>query len=114
MAESIRKMADAIQIKCETPSPWNNMIIKSTHKKGPMEELSNKRGLFLTNVVSKVYEKILDKSSSVQFDKNQNGGQKMRGVADNWMMLTAVMDEGRRSQCICFLLTWLSALSDCG
>ena len=34
MIESLRKMADAVQMTCSTPSPWNQMMIKSTHKKG--------------------------------------------------------------------------------
>ena len=43
-----------------------------------------------------MYEKIIDKGSSVEYDKGQNGGQKLRGVVDNWMVLTAVVDEGKR------------------
>ena len=79
MVESIRKMADVIQEKGETPNPWNYMTIKSTHKQGPKQDLGNKRGLFQTNVVSKTYEKIIDKDSELTFDRNQNGGQKLRG-----------------------------------
>ena len=96
MIESLRKMADAVQMTCSTPSPWNQMMIKSTHKKGPKEELSNKRGLFLTNIVSKAYEKIMDKNNNVKFHKSQNGGKKQRGTVDNWMMMMAVVDEGKR------------------
>ena len=96
MVESIRKMADVIQEKGKTPSPWNIMTVKSTHKQGPKKDLGNKRGLFQTNVVGKTYEKIVDKDSELTFDRNQNGGQKLRGIVDNWMMLTAVMDEGKR------------------
>ena len=47
-------------------------------------------------MVGKTYEKIIDKDSELTFDRNQNGGQKLRGIVDNWMMLTAVMDEGKR------------------
>ena len=96
MIESLRKMADAVQMKCETPNPWNYMIIKCTHKRGLMEELPNKRGLFLTNIVGKAYENITDRSSNVKFDKSQNGGTKGKGGVDNWMMLMAIVDEGKR------------------
>ena len=61
-----------------------------------MEELPNKRGLFLTNIVSKAYENITDRSSDVKFDKSQNGGTKGKGGVDNWMMMMAVVDEGKR------------------
>ena len=37
---------------------WNQIIIRSIHKKGPKEDLANQRGIFLINIVSKVYEKV--------------------------------------------------------
>ena len=37
--------------KC-IPSEWKEMIIKSLHKQGIMANMKNKRGIFLTNVVS--------------------------------------------------------------
>ena len=72
------------------------MIIKSTHKKAEKEILTNKRGLFLTNVVSKSFEKVVDTSNEVKFDILQNGGTKHRGTVDNWIILGAIMDEGKR------------------
>ena len=96
MEKSIRKMADAVKQKQEVPRQWQQMMIKSTHKKGPIEELTNKRGLFLTNVLSKTFEKITDKENPVKFDKSQSGGTKKRGTVDNWLMVNAVIEEGKR------------------
>ena len=96
MVASLTKMTNVVMEKYEIPEPWMHMMIKSTHKKGEKEDLNNKRGLFLTNVISKVFEKVIDKISPVKFDRNQNGGQKKRGPVDNWMLLRSLIDEGRR------------------
>ena len=61
MVDSLIKMTDMVQEKAEIPKSWKEMTIKSTHKKGEKESLTNKRGLFLTNVVSKAFETIIDK-----------------------------------------------------
>ena len=96
MIKSIKKMADKVKQKHEIPKQWNTMMIRSVDKKGKKEDLKNKRGLFLTNVVSKVFEKIQDRESEVTYDPFQNGGQKGRGTVDNWMLVHALIDEGRR------------------
>ena len=128
MFKSLVKMTDLVQEKREIPEPWNCMTIKSTHKKGEKDELTNKRGLFLTNVVSKVYEKLIDKSNKVKFDALQNGGTLHRGTVDNWMILMAQIDEGKRLKkpvylyfadlVKCFDRLWLkdciNDLHDCG
>lgn len=96
MKESMRKMADAVKRMEKVPMQWQQMLIKSTHKKGQMEDLANKRGLFLTNIISKVFEKVIDTENPVKFDRSQSGGTKKRGTVDNWMMVNAVIDEGKR------------------
>ena len=80
----------------EIPEQWNSMMIKSIDKQGKKEDLKNKRGLFLTNVVSKVFEKIQDQESTVTYDQFQNGGTRGRGTVDNWMLVHALIDEGKR------------------
>ena len=96
MIKSIAKMADKVKERYEVPEQWNLMMIKSIDKQGKKEDLKNKRGLFLTNVVSKVFEKIQDQESTVTYDQFQNGGTKGRGTVDNWMLVHAIMDEGKR------------------
>ena len=53
MVWSVKKMADRVKQKLQIPSPWQSMIIKSIHKQGTKADLNNKRGLFLTNIISK-------------------------------------------------------------
>ena len=94
--KSIEKMADRVKETYEIPEQWNSMMIKSIDKQGKKEDLKNKRGLFLTNVVSKVFEKIQDQESTVTYDQFQNGGTRGRGTVDNWMLVHALIDEGKR------------------
>jgi hypothetical protein len=68
------------------------MIIRSIHKKKDIKKLENKRGLFLTNIVSKAFEKIVDSKTSLRYDKGQCGGMKHRGPIDNWFLLMALRD----------------------
>ena len=96
MVQSITKMADKVKISMEIPSKWNKMSIKSIHKKGEKVDLNNKRGLFKTNINSKVFEKVQDQESEVKYDKSNNGGQKGRGTIDNWIVLMPLVDEGKR------------------
>ena len=78
MVKSLISMTDKIMEKYELSEPWDHMTIKCTHKYGKKEDLANKRGLFLTNVISKFFEKSIDQSCVVEFDKHQNGRQKRR------------------------------------
>ena len=43
----------------EIPEVWEEMLINTIGKKGTKLKMSNKRGLFLTDVISKVYEKVV-------------------------------------------------------
>ena len=58
----------------------------------------NKRGLFLTNVLSKVIERVLDllTNETVCMSEYQCGGQKERGTVDNMIMMRAVIDNNAR------------------
>ena len=96
MIRSITKMADKVKTNLEIPSQWHDMLIRSIHKKGEKKDLNNERGLFKTNINSKVFEKVQDKESEVKYDPANNGGQKGRGTIDNWIILMALVDEGKR------------------
>ena len=98
MLLSLKKMADIVKQKLQIPSPWQSMIIKSTHKQGTKADLNNKRGLFLTNIISKIFETIQDQETEVLYDILQNGGTRGRGIVDSWIILMALRDEARRLQ----------------
>ncbi|XP_066936883.1 uncharacterized protein [Clytia hemisphaerica] len=60
--------------------------------------MNNRRGIFLTSVVGKVFEKVLLQkvTKDIKIDKHQNGEVKGRSTKDNWLALMAVMDMNRQ------------------
>ena len=82
------------------PSDWNDMIIKSVHKKGPVQDMNKKRGLFLTNVMSKIYEKVLKKRNKEKIDANvsetQVGGKKHRSTVDLMILLSDIVRRNKK------------------
>ena len=60
--------------------------------------MDNKRGLFLTNILSKLYEKVLDllRTEKLKINERQCGGQKGCGTIDNMIMMRSVIDNNRR------------------
>ena len=97
MDKSLMKMSNEILKQDETPKLWEQMKLISTHKKGLKELLTNKRGLFLTNILSKFFEKVVeDQIGPVKFDEHQFGGTKHRGTVDPWFILMSLIDEGKR------------------
>ena len=91
-------MFKAIVRTQKIPEQWSCMKIKTIHKKGSKMVMDNKRGLFLTNVLSKVLERVLDKitSDSVRMSEYQCAGQRNRGTMDNMVMMRAVLDNNAR------------------
>ena len=97
MNKSLTKMVNDILRTEDTPEQWNNTLVMAIHKKGTKEDLANKRGLFLTIILSKIFENVIDEiADEVKYDKFQSGGGKGRGGIDNWFILMATIDEAKR------------------
>ena len=99
MSKSIRKMYNNLLEEEEIPKQWEEMKIKSILKnKGSRKEVKNRRGIFLTNVVGKLFEKALKKKTenTVIIEKHQSGGKKEAMTGDNWIILRAIIDNNRR------------------
>ena len=82
------------------PNEWAELIIKSIYKgKGNILDMENRRGIFITNIISKLYEKIKLEENNVQLNKGiskyQCGCQKGRSTVDNIMTLNAIIDYNR-------------------
>ena len=77
MVNSITYMFKEISVTQQIPYQWKTMRIKLIHKKGSKPLMDNKRGLFLTNMLSKLYEKVLNllTTEKLQIHKHQCGGQ---------------------------------------
>ena len=67
MSKSITNIINEVDKQRTLPHDWHKMQIKSIHKKGEKTVMSNKRGLFLTNNVSKVYERVVKKRNDEKF-----------------------------------------------
>ena len=73
------------------------MIIKSIYKgKKSKKRMENRRGLFITNVIGKLFEKVklIDQREVIEekISKYQTGGIKGKSTADKIMALNAIID----------------------
>ena len=81
----------------ESPDEWIQMIINTIYKgKGDKKDLENRRGLFITNCISKLYDKIkLARNTerlNIGISKFQCGGMKGKSTIDHIMTLNAIID----------------------
>ena len=72
------------------------MLFRSN--KGSRQEMKNRRGIFLTSVISKLFERVILRKIEDQMEcsQYQSGARKERGTADNWIVIMAVIDNNRR------------------
>ena len=101
----------------ETPDEWDEMKIKSTHKKGLAKtKMKNKRGLFITNLISKVYERVIKKRNEECFKLSpmQTAGIRKRSTIDNIMVLLAMVERNTISQHISHFQMLKSVLTNYG
>ena len=84
------------------PEEWARIRIQSVLKKGPKKDLANQRGLFITNIVSKVVERVLIDRNKEKMMKNispfQSGGRKNRSVSDNLFILNSTIQHFKRKK----------------
>ena len=98
-------MVNEILKEEEIPTEWQKMMIVSINKKGGKELMDNKWGIFLTNIISKFFEKALEElTGEIKYDKFEHGGCKGRGVIDNWLIMMAVRDSCKTEKEHLFIL----------
>ena len=100
--EIIKSLVQIFQIidkKMEIPVEWEKMLIKTINKKGQSLLMSNKRGLFLTNNASKVYERVIKKRNDTGVSQGssqwQMGGMKKRSTVDNLFIMYSVIERNK-------------------
>ena len=90
------KIFNAIRVSKDIPKQWNNVLISLIYKnKGSKKELVNYRGIFLTVIVSKVFESLLKKRMSTELKEVnllQAGSRTNRSPADNTFLLRGCID----------------------
>ena len=109
LQESIKVLFTEINQKQEQPEKWEEMMVNSIYKnKGDKKDLENRRGLFITNNVSKIYDEVKMTRNSDKLDKGiskfQCGGTKERQIADHTMTLDAVIGYNKSIGCETYIL----------
>ena len=99
MITSLTKITNMVDSQRVIPNEWQKMEIKTTHKAGAKYNMSNKRGLFLTNNISKIYERVIKERNQDSFTESitvwQTGGVRQRAGVDNVMTTTAVLEQNK-------------------
>ena len=101
MIKSLKKIFNEIETLRMVPEQWNEVIVKAINKPGSVLEMENKRGLFLTDVISKLYEKILKNRNQEPIQQyispNQAGGAKGKTTIDHIMVLCETIRRNRKA-----------------
>ena len=75
------------------------MRIKSIHKKGSKFRVENRRGLFITNIKSKIYERVMRQRNMQQTiqkaSQYQCGGVRHRSIVDQVFTILAIIDRNK-------------------
>ena len=99
MIKSLVILYNTIQTTGWIPQQWNEVKIKSLHKKGPTSDLNNKRGIFLANILYKTFERIIIGRNEVQIEEllsnHQCGSRKGVSTVDNIMLMSALIERNK-------------------
>ena len=98
MIEALREIFNTILRTQNIPHQWEKVQVKSIYKnKGKRTMMKNRRGIFLTSIIGKVFEKVLlgKTINSIEIDRHQNGGLKERSTKGNWLAMMSVIDKNR-------------------
>ena len=94
--KSILTAINCLLNEFEVVSEWNEMMIKAVDKTKGWLEMKQKRGLFMTNIISKCVERILFKRREIELiegmSRFQTGGVIKRGTQDNLFIINYIID----------------------
>ena len=100
MDSSLLHLFNRMEHERFSPEQWREVSIKAIEKPGCILEMDNKRGLFLTEVISKLYEKILKNRNAEKIDSYvsdfQSGGVKNRSTGDNKLILSEIIRQNKK------------------
>jgi hypothetical protein len=96
MLKSLLQVFNIIRTTKKTPEMWRNVLITMIYKnKGSHMDLEKYRGIFLTVIVSKVFERMLQNRMQPNLDKVsklQSGSRSGRGPPDNLYLVRSCID----------------------
>ena len=97
--KSLTKLYNQMELELSIPQQWKNIKITSIQKNSNGKMLNEtQRGLFITNIVSKVYEKVKKTSNTTSFHKMsqmQMAGRKHRSTMDNIVIVSSIIAENK-------------------
>ena len=103
LEESILTMVNELTANNIIAEEWAEMIIKAISKgKGDLKTMGSKRGLFLSNIISKAIEKLIKNRTKRIVEQGmspfQCGGVTLRGIGDNLFIFNTVIEEFRHEK----------------
>ena len=108
MIDSLLAMINKMEKERSTPKQWAEMKIKAISKPGSVLLMDNKRGLFITDVISKLYEKVLKNRNEekiyAQMSDFQAGGMKMRSTGDCLFLTSEIIRTKKKAGKKCYLV----------
>ena len=108
MILSLKNIINQVDLQREIPEDWEKMEIRALNKSGDRSVMGNKRGLFLTNNTSKIYEKIVKQRNDEAFRDGisewQTGGIKDRAPIDNLLTTTSIIEQNKYLECNTYLI----------
>ena len=91
MALSLQKIYSMADVQQQIPDSWERMWIKSIFKEKNARTLEKTRGLFMTNIVAKLKEKIIKTRNEEEWEKSaspyQCGGKKGTSTIDHTLTI---------------------------
>ena len=99
LQQLVMNMLNFIKQNKGVPKQWSQVQITTIYKnKGKKKQLVNQRGIFLKQVLSKMYGKLnMNRADTAMenIDKSQAGGRHNRGPADHTYLLRAAIDHSK-------------------
>ncbi|MCH2405851.1 MAG: reverse transcriptase family protein [Nitrosopumilus sp.] len=110
LLNSLLTIMNVVKRSKQIPDEWNAVKIVTIYKsKGSKKELINYRGIFLTVVVSKIFEGLVKgrmTDSLKNVDLHQAGSRPNRSAADNLFLLRGCIDHHRYKNSTLYITTY--------
>ena len=108
MLDSLLLMMNKMEKERWTPEQWSEMKIKAISKPGSVLLMDNKRGLFITDIISKLYEKVVknrnDDNIRSYTSDFQAGGVKKRSTGDCLFLTSEIIRTKKKAGKKCYLV----------
>ena len=108
MTKSLKKIFDMISRLQQIPKQWEIMRIKSIFKDARIKQVDKTRGLFITNLVSKLQERVIFERNKKAWDQAtssfQCGGKRGTSTVDHTLTLLELINRNKYLNKETFLL----------